>query len=239
MAKTKKISAIVLSDGKQDKKLFKKCLDSLTWCDEVLQINTNKIQGSFSQWRNEGLKEETGEWVLYIDSDEEVSQDLRSEIEIEIRQDKYSAYALPRRNIIFGQEFKYSGQYPDYQKRLFLRSKILKWTGELHEEPEMEESASQRMGHLKNPIIHHKNITIAQMIEKTNKWSEIEAKLLLDANHPQMNFTRFLSAALREFFLRMFKQLAFMDGVKGVIYALYQVYSKLITYSKLWELQLK
>ena len=75
------------------------------------------------------------------------------------------------------------------------------------------------------------------MIEKTNKWSEIEADLMLVAKHPPMNIFRFGSAAFREFWLRFVLQKSFLDGKEGVIYGIYQIYSKLISYSKLWEKQ--
>jgi hypothetical protein len=37
----------------------------------------------------------------------------------------------------------------------------------------------------------------------------------------------------------MVVQTAFMDGAEGTIYGLYQVYSRLISYAKLWEMQIK
>ncbi|MDP3918220.1 MAG: glycosyltransferase family 2 protein, partial [Candidatus Woesebacteria bacterium] len=189
-------------------------------------------KGSFSNWRNEGLKKAKGDWVLYVDSDEEITEKLKNEIlNLDVN---FNAYAIPRKNYIFGKEFKYSGQYPDYQKRLFKRTALKKWTGIVHEEPVYE----GEIGHLKNPIIHHKNMTISEMIEKTNKWSEIESLLMFKNNHPKMNFIRFASAGFREFILRFVKQKAFLDGKEGIIYGIYQVYSKLISYSKLWEKQL-
>ena len=198
-------------------------------------LETKSIKGSFSEWRNEGLKLAKGKWILYIDTDEEVTKDLKEEI-IKIVSDskiKCSGYGIPRKNIIFGKEFKHSGLYPDYQKRLFWKKDFDKWSGDLHEEPKF----SGNLCLLKNPIIHHKNMTIGEMLEKTNKWSEIEGQLMFDAKHPKMNIFRFFSAGLREFYLRMIKQSAFLDGTKGVIYAFYQVYSKLISYTKLWEKQ--
>jgi hypothetical protein len=77
------------------------------------------------------------------------------------------------------------------------------------------------------------------MVEKTNDWSELEAKLMFTAHHPKMNVFRFTTAAIREFWLRMIVQAGFLDGTPGVIYNLYQVYSRLISYSKLWEMQIK
>lgn len=229
----KKVTAIVLTGGNQDKKLLDKCLKSLSWCNEIIKVEGKT--GGFSEWRNEGFKKANSDWILYVDSDEEVSPPLRVEILNAIRYTLYPAYAIPRRNIIFGKEFKHGGQWPDYVKRLFLRSKFKGWEGELHEEPVFSGS----LGHLKNSLIHHKDISISQMVEKTNEWSEIEAKLMFEAGHPKMNFIRFFTAGFREFWLRMIKQMAFLDGKEGVIYAIYQVYSRLISYAKLWEKQQK
>ena len=229
------ISCIILVGDKIDRDIYRKCLDSVSWCGEIIKVDTTKINGSFSEWRNEGLKKAKGDWILYVDTDEIVTPSLRNEINQLISESAIQkAYAIPRKNFIFGKEFKYSGQYPDYQKRLFMRSSLKKWTGKVHEEPIF----AGDLGHLKNPLLHYKNMTISQMLEKTNKWSEMEAQLLFDAGHPKMNLIRFASVAFREFYLRMIRQMAFLDGKEGVIYAIYQVYSRLITYSKLWEKQL-
>jgi hypothetical protein len=228
------ISAIIIYGGDFDKKLLEKAKKSVAWCDEVILING--VKGSFNDWRDEGLKKAKSDWVLYLDSDEEISTDLKDEIEeVIFYAPKSAAFAIPRRNFIFNKEFKYSGQYPDYQKRLFRKKYLKKWTGDVHEEPVFEGN----LGYLKNPITHHKNMTLSQMVSKTNKWSEIEAKLMFEANHPQMNIFRFFSAALREFWLRFVVQVAFLDGKEGIIYSIYQIYSRLISYSKLWEMQLK
>lgn len=225
------ISAIVLF--KEKNRLLERGLKSLDWVNEIIKVRG--INGEFSNWRNEGARRAKNEWLLYVDSDEEVRQNLKSEILSVISHLSLAinAYAIPRKNFIFGKEFKHGGLWPDYVKRLFLKSKFKKWEGELHEEPIFE----GEMGHLKEPLIHHKDLTISQMVEKTNEWSEIEAKLMFEAGHPKMNIFRFFSAGFREFWLRMVKQAAFLDGPKGIIYALYQVFSRLVSYAKLWEKQ--
>jgi glycosyltransferase involved in cell wall biosynthesis len=234
MGKKINLSVIILSGDETPQELAE-CKKHLGFADEIVIVDVNKIKGSFSQWRNEGLKISKGDWVFYVDTDEEVTPALRQEIAklLDGSMAHYNAYAVPRKNIIFGKEFKHSGQYPDYQKRLFKKQALTKWMGDLHEEPVFEGN----LGHLENPIIHHKNISISQMLDKTNKWSEIEAHLLFDSGHPRMNIFRFASAAFREFWLRFVKQQAFLDGDRGIIYGIYQIYSKLITYSKLWEKQ--
>lgn len=243
-----KVSAVILT--KNEELMIEDCLKSLAWTDEILVIdtgntdNTNKIAKkhkarvveyltgkNFSDWRNKGLKEAKGEIILYIDADEQVTADL--EEEIKSLEFKHSAYAIPRRNIILGKELKHGGWYPDYQKRLFTKEKLKGWEGELHEEPKF----AGQLGHLKNPILHIKHETFSEMVEKTNKWSYTEAKLMYDANHPKMNIPRFLSAMAREFWHRMIIKRAFLDGKIGIMFAMYQVFSRFISYAKLWELQ--
>ena len=176
---------------------------------------------------------------MYVDADERVTPLLRKEISSIINSKSsilnYSAYAIPRRNFILGKELKHGGWWPDYAKRLFLKKEFTEWKGELHEEPQY----SGRLGHLKNPLIHLKHDNLEEMVDKTNKRSDIEAKLMLLAGHPPMNIARFATAMFREFWLRMVRQAAFLDGSVGIIYAIYQVYSRFISYAKLWELQLK
>lgn len=230
-----KISAIILVGGSYDKKLYEKCLSSLSWADEIVKVDIDAVKNGFAYARNEGAKKARGNWILYVDTDEEVSPELKRVILQVTGSDEFSAYALPRRNFIFAKEFKHSGQWPDYVLRLIKKDKLKGWRGELHEQPEIK----GEICHLKEPLIHHKHKDLSEMVEKTNEWSEIEAKLMFEAHHPEMNIFRFFTAGFREFWKRMIIELAFLDGTEGVIYALYQVYSRLISYSKLWEMQLK
>lgn len=227
-----KISAIVIVGEKINQKLFKKCLDSISWCDEIIKIDG--IKGTFSKWRNDGAKKAKGDWLLYIDTDEEVTSELKNVIKKVISSDEFPAYAIPRRNFIFGKEMKHCGLWPDYVVRLIKRDKLEGWQGDLHEQPKI----LGEICHLKEPLVHTKHNNLSDMVEKTNKWSEIEAELMFNSHHPQMNIFRFISAGFREFWQRMIIQTAFLDGTEGVVYGLYQVYSRLISYSKLWEKQL-
>lgn len=231
------ISAIILIGGKTDDVLLKKCLASVSWCDEIIKVETKDIKGSFSEWRNEGAKKAKFDWLLYVDTDEEVTPLLRKEVEFQITNYKLqiSAFAMPRKNKLLGHYMRWGGWWPDYVIRLIRKETLKGWFGDLHEQPVIE----GEIGKLKNPILHDSHRNISDMIEKTNKWSEIEADLLYKSGHPKMNFARFCSAGFREFWYRGVKKLGFLDGTAGIIEIIYQVYSRLITYSKLWELQLQ
>jgi glycosyltransferase involved in cell wall biosynthesis len=249
----KNISVIVVAKNEEIK--IKDCLDSAAWVDEVILIDTGstdatkdiakklgvivydfKGKGSFSDWRNEGLKRANSKWVLYLDADERITPDLRNEIQQLIRKESRSDwYIIPRSNVIFGRVMKHGGWWPDYVKRLFKKEALKGWKYDLHEEPEV----MGIMGKLTHPMIHIKEDNISDMIGKTNIRSEVEAKLLYDSGHPPMTWWRFPRIMLTEFWYRYIILRGFMDGVEGTIFSIYQVWSKFVTYAKLWEIQQK
>jgi glycosyltransferase involved in cell wall biosynthesis len=235
MTITSKVSVIILIGGSFDKTLLEKCLDSVSWADEIIKVETEDLKGSFADWRNLGAKRAKGDWLFYVDADEVVTLELKEMILKVIPSGEFAAYAIPRRNIFLGHEMRWGGWRPDFVVRLIKKDKLKGWFGELHEQPEIIGTIC----HLKEPLTHvsHRNLT--DMVEKTNMWSEIEAKLLYDSGHPKMNIFRFFTAGFREAWHRGVVKLGFLDGTVGVIEIIYQTFSRLITYSKLWELQTK
>jgi len=248
-----KVSAVVVT--KNEEKKIAGCLESIKWMDEIVLVDdrstdrtveiakkfkvkmVSKKSSNFSIRRNIGTKKTSGDWVLHIDADERMTPELKKEILkiVNTPKNKFTSYAIPRRNYIFGKEMKHCGLWPDYVEHFFKRSAFVSWKGALHETPIVK----GKMGYLKYPLIHLKHDFLSEMVKKTNKWSEVEAELLFEANHPKMKWWRFIRIMLTEFYLRMIKQRAFLDGGEGVIYAFYQVWSRFLTYAKLYEMQIK
>jgi glycosyltransferase involved in cell wall biosynthesis len=251
----KKVSLSAILIVKDEEAKIKDCLESVAWVDEIIIVDTGskdatkliakkyttKIYdisgGSYDSWRNYGLKKANGIWIFYIDADERVSDALRSEITqlIKSTNSKYNAYAIPRKNIILGREMIHGGWWPDYVKRLYKRKDLKYWKGKLHEEPVFD----GEIGHLINPLIHKKHDKLFEMTNKTNSWSEIEAEMLFESGHPKMVWWRFVRIMLSELWDRLVVKKGFLDGVEGIIYSIYQMWSRFITYAKLWELQMK
>lgn len=247
----KTISAIIIT--KNEEKMIGDCLKSINWVDEILVIDSGSedktldiakrygarvvsvLNNNFSAWRNRGAKEAGGDWLLYVDADERVTLSLRKEILKQVQNDTFSGYAIPRRNILLGHKMKHGGWWPDYVMRLIRKDVLKGWKGKLHEQPEIKGET----GKLKNPFTHitHRNLT--EMVAKTNEWSEIEAKLMFEDDHPKMNILRFFTAMFREFWYRAIRKKGFLDGPIGIIEIIYQIFSRFVSYAKLWELQIQ
>ena len=84
--------------------------------------------------RNIFIREAKYDWVLYMDSDESISQGLIAEVrEIVAREAQEIAFRIPIRICLEGQELRASSNYPGWQTRLFRRSSGLTFIKPVHE----------------------------------------------------------------------------------------------------------
>ncbi len=245
------ISVIIIT--KNEEARIRPCLESVKWADEIVVADTGatdqtlKIareytkniftcQGNdFTSWRNEAGKKAKGDWLLYVDTDERVLTTLREEILKITSKDDFSAYAISRKNIIFGSEQKYSAFWPDWVIRLLKKEDFQSWVGKVHEYPIF----SGKLGYSKSSFIHLTHRNIDQVILKSLSWSNIDVKLRLEANHPKMSSWRFLRILFSELFIQGIIRRGFFAGTIGTIDALMQSFSLVITYIRLWEMQQK
>ncbi len=243
------ISVIVITKNEEER--IKACLESVKWADEIIIADTGSTDNTleiargytknifackgnnFMVWRNEAIEKASGDWILYLDSDERVLESLRKEIEEVTKSAENSAYAISRRNIIFGQEEKYGPFWPDWVVRLFKKSDFETWVGEVHEYPKFK----GRLGYTKNSFLHLTHRDIDHVVLKSLSWSKIDAKLRLEAGHPQISGWRLLRILTTELFNQGIKRKGFFSGTVGVIDSLMQTFSMVITYIRLWELQ--
>ncbi|MEM3063263.1 MAG: glycosyltransferase family 2 protein [Nitrososphaerota archaeon] len=244
------ISVLIIT--KNEENLIANCLNSAKQiADEIIVLDAESVDKTveivkkytdkifvrnfidFSQARNFLLSQAKNDWVFYLDADERITPELADEIKRKISSSEpFSAYALPRKNILLGRLQMKGDWWPDYQIRFFKRRGLKKWEGKLHEKPVF----TGQLGYLQEPILHMSHRSIAQMLEKTNKWSEIEAELMIKAYHPKMSSWRFFRVVLSEFIKRFFK-LEWLGGTEGTIEYFYQTFSLFISYAKLWEMQ--
>lgn len=243
------LSIIVLT--KNEEKTIESCLKSVSWADEVMVVDSGSddktleiakklgakvYQRDFDNYLNQknwAIEKASGDWVFYLDADERVLEPLKKEISELIAQDNFSAFAISRRNIIFGEEKSYGPFWPDWVIRLVRREKFKSWVGEVHEHMEFE----GKLGYSKNSLLHLTHRNVDQIIAKNMHWSQIDAKLRFDANHPRMSSWRFLRILFTELFYQGIIRKGFFAGTVGTMDAILQTFSMLTTYIRLWEMQ--
>lgn len=189
----------------------------------------------FADQRNFALKQAKGDWVLYLDSDEFATKKFCDEVRHVIKnypEDAHVAgYFIQRKTYYLGRDWGIIDQV----QRLFYVPKFIEWYGAVHETPKVKGS----LGTIHSPINHYTHWNLSQMLNKTNEWSEHEARLRFDANHPKMTPLRFVRVIATGFLSSYFKNNGYKNGTEGMIESIYQGYSMFVTYAKLWEMQNK
>lgn len=243
------LSIIIIAKNEEDR--IGACLESVKWADEIIVADNGSVDKTleitkkyakkivefkgedFAAWRNKATKEASGDWILYIDPDERVLITLKDEILELINSDDIGAYAISRRNIVFGKEVKYGPFWPDWVIRLIKKDGLEGWVGKVHEYPKFK----GKLGYTKNSLLHLTHRGVEQIVLKSLEWSKIDAKLRLDADHPKMSGWRFLRIFITEVFNQGVKRGGFFNGTIGMMDSLLQAFSMYMTYVRLWELQ--
>lgn len=244
-----KLSAVIIAKDAEER--IADCLESVFFCSEVIVVDNEskdrtaeiaKRMGAkvisykgndFSKMRNLGLKEAKEDWVLYIDSDEEVTPKLAKNIQSQIsNSSNIAAYKINRKNFYLGKS-----EWPKIEEleRLFKKDSFKEWYGQLHESPRFNGKVGKTDGYL----LHFTHKDLTSMLNKTIEWSKIEAELRFNANHPKMAWWRFPRVMLTVFFDYYIKQGGWKAGTAGLVESIYQLFSIFITYARLWELQKK
>lgn len=246
------LSIIILTHNEED--VIGKCLKSLgDLGNEVIVVDSDSTDATqeiakkhnakivehtfvdFSAQRNFALEHARGDFVLYIDADEQITPDFIQEVKTAV--DEYmpesevGGWYIRRKTYYFGKNWGFT----DSVQRLFLKKNLLRWDGVVHETSKIE----GKFGVINAPILHFTHRNLSQMIEKTNKWSNYEAELRFRAHHPEMSFWRFVRVMITGFARSYFKEKGWKNGTRGMVESMYQAFSMFITYAKLWELQSK
>src|SRR5258707_5116725 len=130
----------------------------------------------FARQKNSALEKATGDWILSLDADEEVSPELAVSINTLLKSGtpRFAGYTMNRRNLYFGKWIKRSGYYPDPKLRLIKRGAATFELRDVHEDMKMQ----GELGHLRGDLIHHAYPTLESFIEHANKYSSLGAGMV-------------------------------------------------------------
>lgn len=246
-----KVSAVIITLNEE--KNIARCLQSLSGiADEIIVIDsfsTDKtasfceefgatfIQHPFEghiQQKNIAVEKATHPYVLALDADEALSEELRASI-LEAKKDwKFDAYKFNRLNNYCGQWVKYAGWYPDAKIRLWDKRKG-KWGGMNPHDKVVLENGSN-VGFLNGDLLHYSYYSIYQHVAQTNSFSEIAAREAF-RNGKRSSLLKIVLNPWFTFVKKYFFQLGFTGGFYGFTICISSAYGKFLKYAKLRALQ--
>lgn len=245
------LSAIIIAKNEENN--IKKCLDSLIGLiDDIVVIidsrttdNTIKLvseyqrinceiidwQG-FAETKNYALSKTKHNWVLWIDADEEVTEELKSELQLFKKSvPEFRAYKIARRAYFLGKWIKHSGWYPARVVRLFDKNYAVFNNKSVHEGL----AFNGEVGILNGDLNHYTDPSIEHYFNKFNNYTSLAAKELFE-NGNKSSLSDLLIRPLFLFSKMYIFRLGFLDGIQGFMLALFSSFYVFTKYAKLWEL---
>ena len=184
--------------------------------------------------KNYGIERAGNEWVLSLDADELVSDELARSIASLPDVPPCDGYRVPRLNHYFGRPLRHGGQYPDLQLRLFRKSRGRFDTRPVHESVRIE----GKVGRLEGDLLHDTYESIEEYLRKFMDYTELEARRLLDSGErptPLRAVRRMVCSPAVKFIRRYLFKLGFLDGVPGLIAAAFGSFTMSVSYARFWE----
>lgn len=244
------ISGIVITHNEENN--IRECLKSIKWLDEIIIVdshsedNTLKIASEYTdkifsvdisnvtEKRKFALDKVKFEWIIFVDADERVTEELKHEI-LSLKDDEIkttNGYYINRKNFYLGKWIRNCGLYPDYHPRLFRKDKA-KITDRIVHEAVIVDGTTRK---LNSDMLHYSSNDLTQMVDKINYYSTLEAlehfqnkKIITKAGV----FTHAISAFIRVYISRK----GYKDRVQGFFVSLNDALVNFLTHLKLLKLQ--
>lgn len=217
---------IVVDGGSSDNtvEIAKKFTDRIIHTDNPSMFHINK---------QKALDACKGKWILQLDADEVVTEELGQEILKTIRQlaDSVQGYYIPRKNYFWGHFMKKGGQYPDYVIRLIKRGYAKFPCKSVHEQIEVDGI----VGYLKEPMLHFSYRTKEDYWKKADSYTTLTAREMKSTGVPNNIKTWILYMKIKpiQTFLSLFiRHKGFMDGWHGFLFAFWSALHFPIAYKK-------
>ena len=225
----------------------KKCTDEVVVIDSGSTDRTMELAGecgakvSFRAWtndfaaqRNFALKETEADWVLYLDADERLNEELLADIKTVVASGEMDAqYAMMRKSVAFGKTFSYGVLYPDHVLRMFPRESVT-WVNKVHEHPECNLSVKHLSGYIEHYTYKNWHHWEEKFCLYTTIWAEDAYQRGKRISMPGI-FLHSLGGFFKMFVLRR----GFLDGAIGSYLCCIHFFYTMLKYLKLHELQRK
>jgi len=240
------ISVILIT--KNEEKKIERCLDSVSWADEIIVVDSGSsdqtvalceakgAQVTITDWpgfgaqKNRALALAQGPWILSLDADEYLRPEGQQEILSVIARDtqEADAFAIPRESSYCGRIVKHSGWSPDYVVRLFRKDRCRFSDDLVHERLLVTGS----VGKLCTPLCHESFDSLEEVLDKINHYSTAAATM----RHARGETASLFSAVMHgawAFFRTFILRAGFLDGTTGFMLAVSNAEGVYYRYAKM------
>ena len=249
-----KISATIITYNEEEN--IREACESVAWADEIIVVDSgstdktreiaeahgarviNRDWAGFSAQKQFAAEQTSHEWIFSLDADERVSDDLNASIGVlgKTPENKLAdGYRIARRSFYQGRWIKGGGWYPDWQLRLYKKSKG-HWDPRLiHESVKMDSSA--RVEKLLGDILHYSGNDAAyhhRMIGE--RYAPLAAQQMLEEGR-QTSPLKIAVAAPSAFLGSYIFKGGFRDGLAGLTIASFAAHHAFLKHIMLWEKQ--
>lgn len=240
------VSAVVITKNEEER--IKDCLASVMWTDEIILVDsysndktieiaseyTNNIYkrefDDFAKQKNYAIDKASSDWILNIDADERVTEEIKTEIISIINETDKEAFITPIKTYFLGKPMKYAGTYPIQRVRLFKAS--YRFHKKVHESVDISE---EKIGQLEESIFHYTCLNLEHYIKKYVHYAKLSAKQKYEEGKDS-SLIYAISRLFLDFIQKYFLQRGFLMGGAGFVYSAIRAYYSFMKYLFLWEL---
>ena len=232
-------------------------LEKLLWAEKILVVDSYSTDGTLeiiqsypqvkvfcrefdthtNQW-NYGLEQITTEWVLSLDSDYVLSDELIKEIQSISSKTSIDGYFIPFRYCVFGKPLR--GTILPPRQALFRSSKAI-YIDDGHTQLLQVKGQS---GYLNNHIFHDDRKSLDRWLWSQNRYAIIEAKKLTESSTLELSWgdrirQQIMFAPFIIFIYCFFFKRGILDGWAGYYYALQRTFAEILLSLRLIEIRIR
>jgi len=186
-------------------------------CKIAEQFGAKVFQGKWQGYsisKNLANAKASHDWILSLDADEVLGNDLQQAI-LKLKLEGLKTASFKRLTNYCGTWIKHAGWYPDIKLRLFNRKKM-QWQGLIHEELKSIDQQEIRPILLQGDCLHYSYYSVEDHLKQTEKFSTLSAQSLYEKG-VKSNFIKLNVAPLFKFVSMYFFKLGFLDGYYGFV----------------------
>ncbi len=236
-----------------EEKNIERCLRSVIWAGEILVIDdcsgdqtaalvsrfsrenrhchllTRKLNGDFAAQRNFALSKTAGDWILFLDADEEVTPELAAEIQQTLAGTPCVGYFI-KRSDSFRQRMLRHGETGRVKLLRLGRKEAGFWRRKVHEFWDIK----GKTGELKTPLMHYPHPTVRDFLDSVNYYSGIDAGELAKEGK-SFRYWRVVINPLGKFLQNYLLKRGLLDGEAGLVMAWLMSFQSLVVRVKMYE----